>query len=97
MLRMTSASPLKNNYPMRLGYACEIILVTCYIALTSMFSRWFRFRFLLWVSFMSQSFSLLTLLLLFLVVPNVNFYRHFESQSLFNLWICSSFFSVNLF
>jgi hypothetical protein len=94
---MATASRLENYHLIRLRYECDIIPVTGYIALTSIFSRWFRFRFLLWVSFMSRSFSLSTLLLLFLVVPNVNFYRHFKIQSLSNLWICSSLFSVNLF
>jgi hypothetical protein len=58
MLPMTTASRLESYHPMRQGYKCEIILVTGYIALTSIFSRWFRFRFPLWVSFMSLSLSL---------------------------------------
>jgi hypothetical protein len=43
-----------------------------------------------------QSFSLSTLLLLFVAVPNTNFDRYLQSQSLFNLCIRSSFSSVNL-
>lgn len=99
MLPMTTASRLESCHPRRQGYRCEIILVTAYIALNCIFSRWFRFRFLLWVLFMSldlQSFSQSTLLLLFVVVPNINFDRHLQSQSLFDLCIRSSFSSVNL-
>lgn len=98
MLPITTTSRLESYHPMRQGYKCEIILFTGYIAWNCIFSRWFRFRFPLWVSFMSldlQSFSLSTLLLL-VVVPNINFDRHLQSQSLFNLCIHSSFPSVNL-
>ena len=48
------------------------------------------------VSLDLQSFSLSTLLLLFVVVPNINLDRYLQSQSLFNLCIRSSFASVNL-
>lgn len=103
MLPITTALRLEDYHPMRLGYECDIILVNGYITRTSIFSRWFRFPFPLWVSFMSlslslsvQSFSLSTLLLLFVAVPNTNFDRYLQSQSLFNLCIRSSFSSVNL-